>query len=118
MAQLRVTGEVLLAAGSAVSARAVIHVHLLDTSLADAPSTVIASQVIDGIAGKIARGEALRFELHSPIQNRRASFSVSVHVDMDADGKVGPGDFINAQSYPVTTNGDPTQIIVKTMLVA
>ncbi len=118
MAQLRVTGEVLLPAGSAVSARAVVHVHLLDTSLADAPSTVIASQVIDGIAGKIGRGEALRFELHSPIQNRRASYSVSVHVDMDADGEVGPGDFINAETYPAINHGNPTQITVRTMLVA
>jgi uncharacterized lipoprotein YbaY len=118
MSQPLVTGEILLPAHSVLPSRAVAYVHLLDTSLADAPSTIVAEQVIEDIAGRIARGEKIRFALYGEIQNLRASYSVSVHVDLDGDGPIGAGDYINVQSYPVITFGYPNHISVETVTVA
>ena len=112
-----VSGEIHLPAGVKVRASAIAHVHLLDTSLADAPSGVVASQHISDIAAKLAKGEALTFALQGPIGNERASYAVQVHIDLDGDGKVSLGDFVNAQSYPVITYGFPCRVSVQTVKV-
>jgi hypothetical protein len=37
----------------------------------------------------------------------RHLYSVSVHVDVDGDGGISDGDYLNEQSYSVITNGFP-----------
>lgn len=117
MAKTLVTGQILLPAGAAVKASAVAHVNLLDTSLADAPSSVVASAKRSDIAAGIARGEALTFALQGQLKSERASYCVEVHIDQEGDGKVRLGDFVNAQSYPVTSFGFPDHISVRTVKV-
>lgn len=117
MSKPLVTGEILFPAHSVLPNNALAYVHLLDTSLADAPSIIIAEEVIEDIAGKAARGERIRFAIYGEIQNQRASYSVSVHIDVDRDGRVGAGDYINMQNYPVITFGYPNHIEVKVVRV-
>lgn len=117
MSEERVTGEILLPKGCVVSAGATAHVQLLDTSMADAPSMLVAEQVINDIAARIARGEALTFELHGQVQSPHATYSVRVHIDQKGDGKVDLGDFVNKQSYPVITFGYPSHVVVQTAQV-
>jgi uncharacterized lipoprotein YbaY len=117
MSEPLVTGEILLPAHSAIPASAVAYVHLLNTSLADAPATIVAEQVINDVAAKIAGGGRIKFALYGEIQDPRASYSVSVHIDVDMDGRVSVGDYINVQSYPVVTFGYPDHIEVKTAMV-
>ena len=38
---------------------------------------------------------------------------LEVHVDVDNDGKISVGDYINMESYPVLTYGNPNYISVK-----
>jgi uncharacterized protein (DUF2141 family) len=44
--------------------------------------------------------------------NIRARYAVSVHIDVDGNGKINSGDFINMESYPVLTYGYPDNILV------
>ena len=117
MTQTRVTGEILLPSGAAVKASAVARVQLLDTSLVDAPASTVASTIIYDVASKLAKGEALTFELDCTINNPAVRYSVSVHVDQEGHGKVSLGDFVNGQSYPALTYGYPNVLSVQTVKV-
>ena len=37
----------------------------------------------------------------------RRLYAIRVHIDVDNNGKINPGDFVNMQSYPVITHGYP-----------
>jgi uncharacterized lipoprotein YbaY len=117
MSEPLVTGDILLPAGAVIPPRAVAHVHLLDTSLADAPSTIVAEQVIEDVAAKIATGGRIKFALYGEIEDPRASYTVSVHIDVDMDGRVSVGDYVTVQSYPVVTFGYPTHVEAKTVMI-
>jgi uncharacterized lipoprotein YbaY len=90
--------------------RAKIYIRLADTSLADAPSRVVSEQVLMELPPAGTAKGHLSFALHGALPDPRASYSVSVHVDMQNDGKISQGDYINMQSYPVLTYGYPDRI--------
>lgn len=115
MSETLITGEILLPPNAEISANAVIYVHLLDSSRADAPSRVVAKQVIENVAAKLAEGERIMFAIDGGVLDPRASYSISVHVDVDADGQVSVGDHINVQSYPVATFGFANYVEVRTV---
>ena len=117
MGKTLVTGEILLPAGASIKSSAVARVQLLDTSLADAPSVAIASQVVGAVATKLAKGGVLEFSLAAPNPDAQASYCVSVHIDQDGDGQIKPGDFVTTQSYPVITFGYPSRVRVQTVVV-
>jgi uncharacterized lipoprotein YbaY len=96
-----------------------ISVQLEDVTMVDASSMVVKSQTIDapnlnsnGILGK-NKTFVIPFKLFCDIVDNQRRYEISVHVDMDGDNKVGIGDYINTQSYPVITQGYPTHISVK-----
>jgi uncharacterized lipoprotein YbaY len=117
MSEPLVTGEILLPDGAVLPQGAIAYVRLLDTSLADAPSTTVAELVIHEVAAKLIGGRSIRFALHGELRDARASYTVSVHIDVDMDGRVSVGDYISMQSYPVITFGYPDHIEVKTARV-
>jgi uncharacterized lipoprotein YbaY len=90
-------------------ASAKAYVRLLNTSLADAASAAVAEQVID----HISTGEKAAFILEPNSIDERDSYTVSVLVDLDGDGKVSKGDYISMQSYPVLTYGYPNELTVE-----
>ena len=92
---------------------ATVVVRLEDVSRQDAPSRVVLEQVIhdvDAIAGQT--GE-LEFCFCGRIADQQARYAVRVHVDLDGDGQVSPGDYISMESYPVLTLGYPDQVAVR-----
>jgi uncharacterized lipoprotein YbaY len=77
-----------------------VYVRLEDTSRADASSRIVAEQTLSGAA--LAQGTPLRFELRGALPDRGSQWNLRVHVDVDGDGQVSPGDYISTESYPVT----------------
>ena len=114
MSEPLVTGEILLPAGVVLPTRAVAYVRLLDTSLADAPSITVAEQIIKDVAAQNAKGRSIKFALYGELRDARASYTVSVHIDVDLDGLVSVGDYISMQSYPVISFGYPDYVAVQT----
>jgi uncharacterized lipoprotein YbaY len=104
-----VKGEIKFAGKPDVPASAKIYVRLLNTSLADAPSNIVAEQVID----HLRNDEKIAFRLEPDSINERDSYTVSVLVDVDGDGKISKGDYISMQSYPVLTFGSPTEVTIE-----
>jgi uncharacterized lipoprotein YbaY len=93
---------------------ATIYVHLEDVTMQDAPSKLISQQIIENVSynGSSVAGhhhqKKIKFALfgHMVVDVQRL-YAVSVHIDVDNNGKINSGDFINMESYPVITHGYP-----------
>jgi uncharacterized lipoprotein YbaY len=107
MAETRVRGEILFGAPPPSLAGARIIVRLENVSRADAPASVAAEKVWEGPGGPWPTGAALPFNLPVPAVNPGASYTIRVLIDVDRDGRLGQGDYISTESYPVLTYGQP-----------
>ena len=92
---------------------ATIYITIFDVTMADAPSKMILQRVIRNID----YNSNLQFRIYGQIPNKKARYSVRVHVDVDGDGKVSTGDFISMESYPILTYDYPNYVSVKVKLV-
>ena len=89
-----------------------VYIYLEDVSMADAPSRVIFEQVIADVDLVATQDPAIEFVLYGKITDYNASYAIRVHADIDRDGKLSKGDFINMESYHVLTHGYPKNIII------
>ena len=113
MSEPLVSGEIQFERQPHLPSDVKAYVRLLDVSAADAPSRIIAEQVLTDILRKAGSGQSIPFVLYGALPDERGSYAISVHVDMDGDGKISRGDFINMQSYPVLTFGYPDRVSVQ-----
>jgi uncharacterized lipoprotein YbaY len=112
MGKSLVSGEIQFAKRPRLPSDARVYVRLLDISFADAPSRLIAEQVLTGIWQRANAGESIPFEISASLPNEHGSYSVAVLVDVDGDGKTTRGDFVSTQSYPVLTFGYPNHVTI------
>jgi uncharacterized lipoprotein YbaY len=109
-----VIGEISWQGQPGIEPHARLYVRLIDATEADRPSRTVAETVINpsGTAANPAavgtRGIPFVLALQSVDPRRR--YIVAAHLDLDGDGKVSPGDQINAQSYPVLTMGNTDRV--------
>lgn len=108
-----VSGEIHFAQKPQLPSDAKAYVRLLETSMADAPSRLVAEVVLQDISQEANLGNPIPFALNGDLQDERGSYTISVLVDLDDDGRASPGDFINMQSYPVLTFGYPSEVSVQ-----
>jgi uncharacterized lipoprotein YbaY len=113
MEKALVRGEIRFAELPDLPTSARAYVRLLDTSLADAASRVVAEKVLDDIADAVNSGKTIEFELNAQNLEERNSYTVNVLVDVDGDGKISRGDYLSMQSYPVLTHGYPHELSVQ-----
>ena len=92
--------------------KAAMHIFLEDTSLADDSAQVIVHEVIGNITPAMAGAGRVPFVLYGEIPDKRAHYTVRVHINMERVGKISHGDYINTESYPVLTRGHSDQVIV------
>lgn len=106
---LSVTGAVHFPQGSIVEHAAKMYVRLLNVSYADAPSKTEAEQIIEVPPGS---PDWLRFVINLEAVEPATHYAVSVHVDIDGDGKISRGDYITTQRYSVLTFGRSNHVAV------
>jgi uncharacterized lipoprotein YbaY len=107
-----VRGGIRFEAGTPPFRDATAYIRLEDVTRADAPSRLVAQEVLPGISTPPPGGQIL-FEIETAGIEERASYNVSVLVDLDGDGKPSRGDFSTVQSYPVLTHSHPSEISVE-----
>lgn len=110
--QFLVEGEITFERTGTSFSGATAYIRLEDTSRADAASSIVAEQVIHNVSHQTNGDDRLKISLRGQIPDEKASYSVRVHIDVDGDGKVSQGDYINMQSYPVLTFGRPSQVAI------
>jgi uncharacterized lipoprotein YbaY len=83
----------------------------------DAPSKLISQQVIKNVsydssaAGHQKKVKFALFGDRIAIDFTRL-YAISIHIDVDNNGKINSGDFINMESYPVITHGYPKKNVL------
>jgi uncharacterized lipoprotein YbaY len=107
-----VTGEIVFPGPPPSLRGATVYIRLSDTSQADGPARVVAEGVLTKLEGQATSGGALPFSLRGRVDDPTSRLTVSVHVDLDGDGAISRGDYINVASIPVLTRGHPSQVRV------
>jgi len=98
---------------------ATVYIRIEDVTMQDAPSKLILQQAIkdlsydDNDISNHHHQKKIEFELFGDIVvDVRRSYAISVHIDVDNNGKINSGDFINMESYPVITYGYPKDCVL------
>lgn len=101
------------AGGEPLPAGCPLTVEVRDTSLADAPATLVARvrTVIPPVEG--AGGVRVRMALPAVPDGA----TVWAHVDADGDGRASRGDWVTTQSHPVARAGTQSLTIRLTKIV-
>ena len=113
MSESLVKGEIVFDEMPNLPPGTVIRVTLRDTSMADAAAEVVTEQILKGAAQAANERGRVSFALPVEAHDARATYTLSAHVDVSGDGLFHKGDYINMQSYPVTTAKLPDNISIK-----
>lgn len=109
-----VYGEITLAGNGSVFDDATVTVLLEDVSKIDAASATVVEQVI----GKVTSTDMpLSFQLSGPPLDEGSSYTLSVHVDVNSNGTLNPGDYLTLQNYPVDPLNTPQYHVVQVHLI-
>lgn len=114
----RVTGRVVFGPDARPFSGATVRVQIEDVSLADAAAQILTEQVIHNISYTPDSAVEVPFALAAGRTDERRDYVVRVHVDLNGDGQIQPGDYISTESYPVLTYGRPRDLTVRVHRVA
>jgi uncharacterized lipoprotein YbaY len=103
--------NVLFGADAQDLRKATVYVRLEEAGRVDAPSRVVAEQVFRDVAYE--PGKPLHVELWGKIPPAGGRYQLRVHVDVDGDGEVSPGDYVSTESYPVNPSVGPAELGVR-----
>jgi uncharacterized lipoprotein YbaY len=95
-----IQGELTFTEGSSNLSGARLTVQLLEVSRADARARVVAEQE-QTLNRESNTSRPLAFALSVDALGAREQYVLSAHLDMDGDGKVGVGDYITMEAFPV-----------------
>jgi uncharacterized lipoprotein YbaY len=104
-----VRGAITFEEGAPAFRSATLYIRLEDVTEADASSRLVAQEIRRGVSGP---PREIPFEIKTAGIDERASYNVSVLVDLDGDGRPSRGDFTSVQSYPVLTHSHPSEVLV------
>ncbi|HEU4855293.1 MAG TPA: hypothetical protein VFS89_08420 [Nitrosospira sp.] len=93
-----VSGEIIFTGDRHVFRNATVYIRLEEVGPADARSRIVAEQVLRDVTYE--QGRPLFFELRATVPSG-VSHRVRVHIDIDGDGQISPGDYISTESHPV-----------------
>lgn len=106
---LLVEGRIILEDAPPFSG-ATAYVRMEDVSRADAPSRVISEQILRNVSYS-PQQNGIAFVLHGMMPTPSGRYTISVHIDLNNNGKIDPGDYITMESFPVLTGGRPNKAI-------
>ncbi|MHC1577000.1 MAG: YbaY family lipoprotein [Methanosarcinaceae archaeon] len=112
-----IEGEIVFEEMNDPIQNATIYIELEDVSRADAPSTVISSMVLKNIDIDADSSASIPFSLEYPELEDRFTYSMSVLVDLNGDGKISGGDYISMEHIPVSTSGPNDDITINARFV-
>lgn len=110
---MRVTGRILFADDAVPFSGGSARVDLDDTTYADVPARVLGGWRRDRVSYP-ADAAGIPFEIvvdPDPPAGRR--YTLRALVDADADGALGPGDYLNVEAIPVPPGGGVVDVRVK-----
>jgi len=110
---LQIVGEIEFPPEHGAFSNATVNIVVQDTRLADAPSTVLYKRVVRNIGRFRNSAKPLRFAFECEDLPESPFVTMSVLVDIDGDGRISPGDYINMESCPVRFSPHEMRIRVR-----
>ncbi|WP_319506995.1 YbaY family lipoprotein [uncultured Methanolobus sp.] len=83
---------------------ATVYLEVEDVSLQDVASTVISEESIVGVSMNVSDIQPVTYLIKYPELEERRTYSLSVHVDVDGDGRLSNGDYYSTWHNPVPTD--------------
>ena len=108
-----IRGQIVFEDDASAFSDATLYVTLEDVTYADSKAIIVGTVVKENISYDPAAPEPLTFELPVEVPERNALYNIRAHFDLDGDGEISPGDYVNTQSYPVITRGHPLEVSVR-----
>jgi len=99
--ELLIVGEIEFPSDNDAFSDATLNVTIQDVREADAPSQVLCKEVRRNVSRVQGGGESLRFAIECEGIPENLFVTVNVLVDLDGDGRISKGDYVNTESYPV-----------------
>ena len=99
-----VTGEVVFDNSAPPFSGATAHIVLEETTYADAAAVAVSRLDLPEVSFQSGR-EPLAFASPTVQLDLSKRYEIRVHIDLDADGRIGPGDQITTETYPVPVFG-------------
>jgi uncharacterized lipoprotein YbaY len=111
---LIVSGEIVFPRAASGFKGANLVVGLIDTNLADAPGVILKEHRISNVSYDPTKPISIpfRLDLNDIPSEQLQTCSINVLVDLDRDGRISSGDFINMASYPVDLRRPDPHIVV------
>lgn len=107
-----VIGSIVFGADFKPFAGATVYVRLEDVSRINASSIVVAQTVLPDVRAEGRIPGQIEFTIEAPPLDSRATYVVRAHVDVDADGQVGIGDYVSTISHPVKAASGATTLLI------
>lgn len=95
------TLQIKIPVNTAWTNKSTLYVRLLDTGLADAPSRVLAEKTITDLLSKFKDNKVISLFLKMPPGIKEDDCTISIHIAINGNSQITPGDLINGQSYPL-----------------
>ena len=99
-----IQGEILLPPDAPSFSDADLIVKVQDTRESDAPARILARRIKTGIAYDATQAKVVHFSITMSDSVKASGGTVSVLLDLDGDGQITRGDYINMESYPITAS--------------
>ena len=104
-ASIVIEGEIHFVDVTSPVYEATAYLRVLGVSLADAPSEVIAEEVIPDVSIDVVDRRSVPFSIRASGLDERATYTLAVHVDVGGSGSIETGDYITMESFPVSPIG-------------
>ena|SRR5215216_3873429 len=105
-----IIGKILFSGDVEPFTDAVVYVRLEDASRLDAPSKLVAQQVLERVSYRPGCNTGLEFTIYGDPPEKRSGYIVRAHVDVDKDGEVSIGDYVTEETYPVLASSHPDYV--------
>lgn len=106
-------GQIVFGDDAQAFSGATLYVMVEDVTYADSEAVIVGRLVETDVSYDPATREPLTFEVSGEVPDSNALYSVRAHIDLEGDGKISHGDYVNTQSYPVITRGHPSEVSVR-----
>jgi len=98
-----ITGEIVLPENTPAVIAGQVIIEVLDISLADAPSQLIAEQRLSNVA--LQPHGRINFSIIAPEVEANRTLTLRVHISLDGSGRMKSGDLLTTAIYPIPNTG-------------
>jgi uncharacterized lipoprotein YbaY len=112
-----VQGEIIFDEPVQSFSNTAIYLKLEDVSLQDIESSIITEDSIEGTSLDANNIQPIQYIIYYPKLDDRLTYSLSVHVDVDGNGRLSNGDYYSTWNNPVPTESGAHELDIHVEMI-